>query len=158
MVIFGADTRAGRRFDLGLLVAIAASIVAVMLESIPAVRDQYPVSLRVAEWAFTLLLTLEYAARLYCVGQPLRFARSFFGVVDLLSILPAHMSLIVPGAQSLLVIRALRLLRAFRVLELARFVGSANLQMSALGMSRHKLAVFLGTVAIIVVIPARRCT
>lgn len=152
MVIFEADTPAGKGFDVGLLIAIVASVGAVMLESVAAIRAQHGTTLRVVEWAFTLLFTVEYALRLACVVQPAAYARSFFGLVDLLSIVPTYLSLVLPGSQSLIVIRALRLLRVFRVFKLARFLGEANVILTALRTSRPKVIVFVGTVLILVLI------
>ena len=125
VVIFGTSTPAGRAFDVVLLLIIVASVLAVMLESVAPVSAEHGTALRAAEWVFTALFTIEYLLRLASVPQPLRYARSFFGIVDLLSILPSFLSLIYPGAQSMLVIRALRLLRIFRVFKLARFLGEA---------------------------------
>jgi voltage-gated potassium channel len=131
---------------------ILASVLAVLLESVPSIRARYAWPLRAAEWTFTLLFTVEYVLRLISVGRPLRYAVSFFGVVDLLAIVPTYLSVILPGAQTLLVIRALRLLRVFRVLKLARFVDEARVLGRALRASRHKITVFLGTVLTIVLI------
>jgi len=152
LIIFEADTPAGKGFDVALLVAIVASVVAVMLESVHWIAVQYRPALRIAEWVFTGLFTIEYALRLLCVPRPATYARSFFGIVDLLSILPSYLSLIVPGTHALLVIRTLRFLRIFRVFKLAQFLGEANVLAEALRSSRHKVMVFLGTVMIIVVI------
>jgi len=152
VVIFEADTRAGKAFDVALLVTIGLSILAVMLESVPNLNTEHGTLLRGAEWAFTGLFSIEYVVRLYSVPRPLRYARSFFGIVDLLSILPSFVSLIVPGAQSMLVIRALRLLRVFRVFKLARFLGEANVLLIAIRASQHKIGVFLGTLSILIVI------
>src|SRR5688572_25688719 len=98
-IIFETDTRAGRAFDIALLWAILLSVLAVMLESVPAIRARYGAALTAAEWFFTLLFTLEYLVRLAVTRQPLRYATSFFGIIDLLSILPTYFSLMVPGAQ-----------------------------------------------------------
>ena len=152
VIIFEADTPAGKAFDVGLLVAILASVVAIMLDSVAPIRAVYGRSLGVAEWVFTILFTVEYVLRLVCVPIPWHYARSFFGVVDLLAILPTYMSLLVPGAEHLLVIRGLRLLRIFRVFKLGRFLGEANILRNALADSRHKITVFLGTIAILVTI------
>jgi voltage-gated potassium channel len=152
VVIFEADTPAGQAFDVALLVAIALSVAVVMLESVADIRAEHGPALARAEWTFTLLFSVEYALRLLCVSRPGRYARSFFGLVDLLAILPTYLSFLLPGAQSLLVIRALRLLRVFRVFKLGRFLGEASVLGGALRASRHKIAVFLGTVAILVVI------
>jgi voltage-gated potassium channel len=151
-IIFEADTPAGKAFDVSLMVLIILSVVAVMLESTSTVAARYGQWLRTFEWFVTILFTIEYLLRLYCVGKPARYARSFFGVVDLLAILPTYLSFIIPGAQSLLVIRALRLLRVFRVLKLAHFVGEASELRSALRASARKIIVFLGAVLTIVVI------
>jgi voltage-gated potassium channel len=151
-IIFEADTPAGKTFDIVLMVLIILSVVAVMLESTPSVAERYGEWLRTFEWLITGLFTAEYVLRLSCVGKPMRYARSFFGIVDLLAILPSYLSLIIPGAQSLLVIRALRLLRVFRVLKLVQFVGEARELRAALKASARKIIVFLGAVLTIVVI------
>ncbi len=152
VVIFEHDTAAGRAFDLGLLVAIALSVSVVMLESVEAVRARHGAALYAAEWFFTALFTAEYALRLLCVRRPLRYARSFFGVVDLLAILPTYLSLLMVGAQSLVVVRALRLLRVFRILKLPQYHGQASLLMTALRGSRAKITVFLFSVLMVVVV------
>ncbi len=151
-IIFGADTPAGKAFDVVLLVLIVLSVIAVMLESTSSIAMQYGPWLRTFEWVITIIFTIEYLLRLYCVGKPARYARSFFGVVDVLAILPSYLSLLIPGAQSLLVIRALRLLRVFRVLKLAHFVGEASELRAALRASARKIIVFVGAVLTITVI------
>lgn len=151
-VIFEADTPAGKAFDVALLVAIVLSVSAVMLESVAEVRERFGRALFVVEWTFTLLFTAEYLLRLACVGRPLRYALSFFGVVDLTAVLPTFLGLFIPGAHSLVVVRALRLLRVFRVLKLAHFVGEAALLRTALKASSRKIIVFLGTVVTLVLI------
>jgi voltage-gated potassium channel len=151
-IIFEADTPAGKAFDVALLVFIILSVVAVMLESTSTIAARYGPWLRTFEWVVTILFTIEYLLRLYSVGNPLRYARSFFGIVDLLAILPTYLSIFIPGAQTLLVIRALRLLRVFRVLKLAQFVGEASELRAALRASARKIIVFLGAVLTIVVI------
>jgi voltage-gated potassium channel len=148
-VVFEADTAAGKAFDLGVLFCIVVSVAAVMLESVASVRRQFGAELRALEWFFTVLFTLEYVLRLCAVQQPLRYALSFFGLVDLISVLPSYLSLFVVGTQTLLVVRALRLLRVFRVLKLGHFLGEAEILMIALRASRAKITVFLGTVVII---------
>ncbi len=152
VVIFEADTRMGKAFDVALLLAILASVGAVMLDSVASVRAEHGQALDAAEWVFTILFTVEYVLRLACVPVPRRYARSFFGVVDLLAILPTYLSLLMPGAENLLVIRGLRLLRIFRVFKLGRFLGEASILRKALADSRHKVTVFLGTIAILVTI------
>ena len=148
-IIFEADTPAGKAFDVALLIAILASILAVMLESVPPLRHRVGPALRGAEWLFTLLFTLEYVSRLLVVEKPARYARSFFGLVDLVSILPTYLSLLHPGAESLLVIRSLRLLRIFRVFKLGRFLGEQNLLLTALRLGHGKILVFFATVLIL---------
>jgi len=151
-IIFEAETPAGKTFDVALLVAIVLSILAVCLESVASVRAQYGPVLRALEWAITILFTIEYILRLYSVDKPWRYALSFYGIVDLLSILPTFLSFFIAGSQSLLVIRVLRLLRVFRILKLAQFVGEARMLRAALHASIRKITVFLGTVLTIVVI------
>jgi voltage-gated potassium channel len=151
-IIFGTESPAGQAFDVALLLLIAASLLAVSLESVAAIRADYGAVLRVAEWIFTAIFTVEYLVRLYCALRPARYARSFFGLVDLMAILPTYLSLLVPGAHSLLVIRGMRLLRIFRVFKLARFLGEADVLLAALRGSRNKLVIFVGTVLTVVVI------
>ncbi len=151
-IIFEADTRAGKAFDVALIVAIMLSVVAVMLESVPAIRREYGDLLNSIEWGFTLLFTVEYVLRLLCVRIAFRYAKSFYGVIDLLAILPTYISLIIPGTQYLLVIRLLRILRVFRVLKLVHYVSEGNALMLALKASRRKIAVFLLAVMTLVVI------
>lgn len=152
IIIFEADSPAGKAFDVGLLVAILLSVLAVMLDSVSALRIQHGQRLNVAEWIFTLLFTAEYAIRLICSPRPLHYARSFFGVVDLLAILPTYLSLLFPGAESMIVIRGLRLLRVFRIFKLGQFLGEASILSDALSASRHKITVFLGTITLLVTI------
>lgn len=151
-IIFEADTPLGKAFDVGLLVAILLSILAVTLESVRSFAEQFGTELRILEWIFTVLFTVEYLVRIYTIGQPLRYMRSFFGLVDLLSILPTYLSFFIAGSQSLLAIRAIRLLRVFRVLKLAKYLGEANVLLAALRASRMKITVFLGSVLIIVIV------
>jgi voltage-gated potassium channel len=132
--------------------AIVLSVLAVMLDSVIPFRSQHGQLLNSAEWIFTLIFSVEYALRLICSPRPLHYARSFFGVVDLLAILPTYLSLLIPGAQSMIVIRGLRLLRVFRVFKLGQFLGEASLLRNALASSRHKITVFLGTITILVTI------
>jgi voltage-gated potassium channel len=151
-IIFEADTPAGRAFDIGLLIAILVSVIAVMLESVADIRRQYGGALRAVEWILTGAFTLEYALRLVAVDHPWRYARSFFGIVDLLAIAPTYLALTVPEAHSLMVIRAIRLLRVFRILKLAQLLGEAQLLITALRASRRKITVFLGGIVTVVVI------
>ena len=151
-VIFEADTPAGKAFDLLLILAILFSVVIVSLESVPEVRAQYGQQLRAAEWVITILFTIEYILRLMCVERPMTYAKSFFGIVDLLAILPTYISVLVPGTQALTVVRVLRLLRIFRVLKLVQYVSEARTLSVALRASAKKIFVFLFVVVIIVVI------
>lgn len=151
-IIFESDTAAGKAFDVALLWTIVLSILIVLLESVPRLRLRYGRELRAAEWIFTGLFTLEYVLRLIAVREPLRYARSFFGAVDLMAIVPTYLSVLMPGAHSLLVVRVLRLLRVFRVLKLAGFLGQAELLLSAIRGSRAKITVFLVFVLSMVVI------
>jgi voltage-gated potassium channel len=151
-IIFEADTPAGKAFDIVLILSIVLSVGAVFLESVHRIEQSYGVLLRTIEWFFTILFTIEYILRLVCVTRPLAYTRSFFGVVDLLAILPTYLSLIVPGSHYLLVIRTLRVLRVFRVLKLAQYLREAQLLMRALSASRRKIAVFLFVVCTLVII------
>lgn len=151
-VIFEAETPAGKAFDVALLIAILVSVTAVVLESVAGIRARHGPMLRAVEWFFTILFTVEYALRLISVGRPMRYAVSFFGVVDLLAIVPTYLSLAIAGAQSLIVIRALRLLRVFRVMKLVHFVGEARMLGAALRASTRKIVVFLGTVLTLILI------
>ena len=126
-VIFGSHTPWGRTFDVVLILAILASVLAIMLESVADLEAQYGDILRTAEVLFTIAFTLEYALRLWCVGQPRRrYAKSFFGIVDLLAILPTWLAVIIPGGQAFGVIRILRVLRVFRILKLVQYMGEAE--------------------------------
>ncbi len=151
-VIFEADTPGGRVFDIAVLLAIALSVGAVCLESVRDVRERFGAELRWAEWVLTIAFTLEYGLRLMAVKRPWLYARSFYGVVDLLAILPTYLSLFVVGTQSLLVVRALRLLRIFRILKLTHYVGEARMLRAALAASSRKITVFLGVVLTCVLI------
>jgi len=151
-VIFEADTPAGKAFDLLLIVSISLSIIVVMLDSMESVQTQYGDWLYVAEWTFTIMFTVEYLLRVICVQRPILYCRSFFGIVDLLSILPTYFNLFLPGSQYLTVVRSLRLLRIFRVLKLAKFINDAHIITDALRASRRKIIVFLITVLTLVII------
>jgi voltage-gated potassium channel len=151
-VIFGHDTFAGKVFDVALILAILASVLVVMLETVVDLADTWSVALRRAEWFFTVLFTVEYAVRLWCAPQRLRYARSFFGVVDVLSILPTYLSVLVGGAQALLTVRALRLIRIFRVLKLGQYTSEASQLGRALSRSRQKITVFLAVVLTMVLV------
>jgi voltage-gated potassium channel len=150
-VIFEADTPAGKAFDVVLIVCIFLSVMVVMLESVAGLRRSYGAILFTIEWIFTVLFTVEYLLRLAIVKQPLRYATSFFGVVDLLAVIPTYVSLFIPGSQYLLSIRIFRLLRIFRVFKLSAYLTEAQVIMTALKASRRKISVFLFAVITIVV-------
>lgn len=151
-IIFEADTRLGKAFDLLLLVSIVISVTAVLLESVASLQALYGVWFDRIEWFFTGLFTIEYLLRLATVPRPLKYATSFFGVVDLMAILPSYLSLLIPGAEALLVVRGFRMLRVFRVLKLARYVNQASLLRQALQASMEKITIFLYTVSTLVVV------
>ncbi|MCI5058078.1 MAG: ion transporter [Flavobacteriales bacterium] len=149
-IIFEADTPKGKAFDVLLLVAIVLSVLAVMLESVESIEARYGTILKFIEWLFTGLFTLEYILRVFLTKKPLRYIFSFFGLVDLFSIVPTYLGIIIPhNTASLATIRSLRLLRVFRVLKLARYVGGARVIIDGLRASRPKIIVFLtGVIAV----------
>jgi voltage-gated potassium channel len=151
IVIFESDTPAGLFFDQALLVAILASVLVVMLDSVEFFTLRFHGLLNMLEWTFTLLFTVEYLARLACVERPWRYARSFFGVVDLVSVLPTYLAVILPELHALIDVRVLRMLRIFRILKLTAYLKEYHLLGAALRSSRRKIAVFLSAVIMIVV-------
>lgn len=151
-VIFEADTKAGRFFDVVLLWAIMLSVLAVMLESVSSIEAKWGDWLKVIEWSLTVLFTIEYALRLMCVRKPLGYAKSFFGVVDLMAVIPTYLSLFFAGTQVLAVVRVLRVLRVFRLFKLSQFVDEAEALVTSLMASLRKIIVFMGTVLTLVVI------
>ena len=152
IIIFEADTKAGRRFDVTLIGMILLSVLTVMLDSVPQINAKYGQQLYYAEWFFTVLFTVEYTVRLWCIEHSWGYAKSFYGVVDLLSVLPTYLSLWFPGAQFFLAVRILRVLRVFRVLRMVRYVGEAELIAQALAASRRKIIVFVASVLALMVI------
>ena len=151
-VIFESDSTAGRRFDAVLLSLISVSVLVVMLETVPSIATPYAELLTAMEWAFTLLFTVEYIARLTAVERPVHYAISFFGLVDLASVLPMYLALFFPGVHVLIDIRILRLLRVFRILKMTEYVKEYSTLGGALYASRRKVAVFLSAVAMVVVV------
>ena len=151
-VIFESDTAAGRAFDIGLLVAIVLSVLAVMLESVRSIAVQYGPYLRAVEWGFTGLFLVEYVLRLAVVRRPLAYALSLLGIIDFLAIVPTLATLLLAGSRYLLVIRTLRLLRVFRIFKLGRFVGEGEFIVNALKASRFKILVFLAAVVSLAVV------
>ena len=151
-IIFEADTPAGKLFDIVLMILIVASVLVVMLESVESINKQYHSIFKVLEWVFTICFTIEYVLRLYCIYRPVKYATSFFGVVDLVSILPTYIEFIVPHAGALSVVRAMRILRVFRIFKLAHFVKEGFVIMSAMRASLPKITVFLVFILLIVTV------
>ena len=151
-IIFRSDTPAGRHYDVVLLVFICLSVLTLMVESVNEVRSAHPVLFKVLEWFFTVAFTVEYFVRLWVVRRPVRYALSFFGIVDLLSVLPSYIELFIPGTHYLMTLRVLRLMRLFRILKLAEHMGEANVLLNALGASRRKITVFFLTVISLVLV------
>ncbi len=152
IIIFEADTRDGKLFDLVLIAMILASLVVVVLGSIASVHAQYAEVLYVLEWTFTLLFTVEYIARLSCVRNPMQYARSGYGIIDLMAVLPTYLALLVPGVSALVDVRVLRLLRVFRILKLAEYVAEFGALGQALAASRRKILVFMSFVMLVVMV------
>lgn len=151
-IIFETNTPAGKLFDIVLLLCILLSVIATMLNSVESIHTQYGGWLTGISWFFTLLFTAEYGLRLYCAKAPIRYARSFFGVVDLLAILPTYLSPLIPGSRFLDVIRILRMLRIFRVMKMVQYVDDADLLLNALVSSRRKIGIFFFVVLTLVII------
>lgn len=151
-IIYEADTPTGKLFDIILLILILISIAAIMFESVAAIRFKYGHMLHIIEWTITILFTIEYIARILTVRKPIKYVLSAYGIIDLLAILPSYISLLLPGAHLLASLRAVRLLRVFRILKLGHFVGASHMLMIALRRSRDKIFVFLFTVIILCVI------
>lgn len=151
-IIYGADSREGKIFDIVLIVAILFSIVLVMLESVKELDAKFHDLFNISEWVITILFTIEYALRIIVVKKPRQYIFSFYGIIDLLSTIPKYLSLFIGGAHALVALRALRLLRIFRILKLVRFVGATDMLGKALKASRYKILVFISAVMIICVI------
>ena len=151
-IIFGTDTKAGKLFDEILIVAITLSVITILLESVSEYQQQYGQILNYAEWFFTIIFTIEYFLRMYCVRRSLSYVFSFYGIIDLLSVLPTYISILLPGTQALSVIRILRVLRIFRVLKLVQYMSESNNLAKALVASKRKIYVFLFSVMNVVVI------
>jgi len=151
-IIFEADTRSGHLFDLTLIAFILASVAVVLLDSIASVHAKHAALFNVLEWGFTVVFSIEYVARLACVRRPLRYAKSFYGIIDLAAVLPSYLAALVPGVHALLDVRVLRLLRLFRLLKLAHYVAEYGALGRALAASRRKILVFLSFVLMVVLI------
>ena len=150
--VFQSDTRAGKIFDCVVIAAIVLSVCAVLADSVDGIARQHGRLLDVLEWIFTILFTVEYVARLVCIDRPMRYATSFFGVVDLVAVLPTYLAVFYPEAQVLIDVRVLRLLRVFRIFRLARFLNEYRLLGRAMANSMRKILVFLSVVVMIVLI------
>ncbi|GAB3341816.1 ion transporter [Marilutibacter aestuarii] len=151
-IIYRHDTPPSRNFDLLLIFAILTSVLVIMFDSVPHIHARHAKAMYLVEWAFTLLFTAEYVLRLVVVRRPLRYALSVWGIIDLLSILPTYLSLLLPGSQSLLVVRILRILRLFRILKLTQYVEEGGVLVKALWRSRRKIFVFICAILTVVVI------
>jgi len=148
-VIFGTETPAGKRFDVFLIYMILLSVAALMLDSVKEISAYWDTHLNAIEWGFTLVFTVEYVLRVYCSPKPLKYIFSFYGLVDLASVLPTYLSLIFPGANYLLIVRLLRVLRIFRILKLVRYLSEANVLTRAVFLSRRKILVFFVSVLVL---------
>jgi voltage-gated potassium channel len=151
-IIYGSTTPAGKAFDILLIGSIILSVTVEMLDSVKSISLVYGHILRGMEWGFTILFTIEYILRIISVRKPLVYMKSFFGIVDIISVLPTYLALLIPGTQYFLVLRLLRILRIFRVLKLVQYLGEANFLLTALVASRRKITVFLYTVITLVTI------
>lgn len=151
-IIYEADTKTGKAFDVILLIAILASVLFVMLESVSSIQSKYGEFLNIAEWIITILFSLEYILRIISIKKPAKYIFSFYGVIDLLSTIPKYLAIIFAGTHQLAALRALRLLRVFRILKLARYIGASNRFLVALKSSKAKIAVFLFFVIILCII------
>lgn len=151
-IIFESETRAGRWFDLALIAVILVSVGVVVLDSVQPIRTRWGAVFGVLEWFFTLIFTLEYIARLACLKRPLRYAMSFYGVVDLLALLPTYLAILVPGLSVLIDVRILRLLRIFRIFKMSRYAAEYRTLVTALAASRRKIMVFVGFVLMVVLV------
>lgn len=151
-IIFGVETPLAKVFDEMLIISILCSVIVVMLGSVSSLQLKYSHIFSVIEWFFTLLFTVEYILRLLCVRRPWLYCRSFFGIVDFLSIIPTYLSFLFPGIKYMLIVRIFRLLRVFRILKLSEYMGESQVLLSALSKSRHKILVFLYAVGTLVVV------
>lgn len=150
-IIFDADSGLGKFFDVALIIAISLSVLVVMIDSVSSIRSEHGELLKIAEWTFTIIFSVEYLLRMICVKRPSKYAFSFFGIIDILAILPTYLSLFLPGTQYLTAIRILRLLRIFRVLKLVKYLDEANYLSTALVASRRKISVFLFAVIMLAI-------
>tara|TARA_Y100001935_G_scaffold201242_1_gene169631 strand:- start:124 stop:918 length:795 start_codon:yes stop_codon:yes gene_type:complete len=152
IIIFGSDTPAGKWFDIGLILTIVFSVFIVMLDSVQSIRSVYGNALNMAEWVVTILFTIEFMLRLYCAPKPLKYTVSFFGIVDILSILPTYISLFVPGTHYLTVVRVLRVLRVFRILKFIQYIEESRTLIRSIRQSFRKIVLFISAVITIAII------
>ena len=152
IVIFGTDTQGGKLFDICLIITIILSIIMVMVDSVPDYHNSYGDSLRFAEWVFTILFSIEYILRIYCVRRVGSYIFSFYGIIDFLALIPTYLSILLPGAEVFSVIRVLRVLRVFRVLKLVQFMGESDQLLKAMAASKRKIFVFLFFIIILATI------
>ena len=151
-IIFGTHTPVGKRFDLLLIIMIVASVLVLMVESLSDLDEQTVRYLRLAEWFFTILFTIEYMVRFYCSPKPFQYGTSFYGIIDVLSVLPSYLSLFFPGANYLLIVRLFRVLRVFRILKLVRYLSEANVLLRSMMHSRRKIMIFFLMVVVLSII------
>ena len=152
VIIFGSDTPAGKWFDIGLIITIIFSVLIVMLDSVQSIRLVHGKFLNISEWVVTILFTIEFALRLYCSPRPMQYATSFFGVVDVLSVLPTYIGLFLPGTHFLAVIRILRVLRVFRILKFVQYIEESRTLMRSIRQSFRKIVLFICAVLSIAII------
>lgn len=148
-IIFGTDTPAGQRFDIFLIYAILISIFAVILDTVESLHGQFATGFIFVEWLFTGLFTLEYILRIYCSPNRRKYLFSFYGIVDLISIIPSYLGLIFVGAQYLLIVRLIRVLRIFRVLKLVRYLSEADVLIRSIRQAKRKMFVFFTCVLVL---------
>jgi voltage-gated potassium channel len=151
-VIYQAHTPSGRWFDITLIISILVSVLTIVLESVTEINQQYGQLLFIIDWAFTILFTIEYILRIFCIHRQFKYIASFYGLIDLMSILPSYISLLIRGSRYLQVVRILRVLWIFRVLKLVQYINQSNQLLNALLASRPKIAIFLFTISTLLVI------
>ncbi|MGM0832753.1 ion transporter [Halomonas qinghailakensis] len=151
-IIFESDTPGAKAFDIALIIAILMSVAVILLDSVDSYSERYGHIFLYVEWVFTLLFTIELAVRIYCLERPFLYLKSFYGIVDLLAILPTWLVLLVPGAHGLVIVRILRVLRIFRILRLMEFVGEAHLLISALKRSLRQILLFFSSIMMVVML------
>ena len=151
-IIFGTQTRYGQLFDIGLIIAIISSEIILTISSVTSIESKFSTTLYILEWFFTLLFTVEYILRLYCSPKPWAYARSFYGLIDLIAIVPAYIAFFIPGSNYLLIVRLIRVLRIFRVLKLARYLRDSNILLRSLMQAQRKILVFFSSVLVLVTV------